>query len=142
MPTYPGFHPFEGEFPISRAFMKASEDKDEGDALSYENAGTADELELAVTSDTIVGVYHDKPRTSSDSDYASDVEKEYIRVIRNESQLWYANNESGTDAAQATDVGTSVDLNSADGLDVTSTSNGDFKITKVIDGDTVIGHFV
>ena len=137
MPTYPGFYPYEGTFKKRLFSMKGGEAKDVGDSLSYENAGTVDELELAVTSDTIVAVYGDAPRTSGDS---ADADRMCWVVERNPTQLWFANVEAGTATAQ-TDIGLNVDLNSADGVDIGTTSNGDFIVEKVLTTATIVGYF-
>lgn len=142
MPTLPGFMPYNDDgsnFKPIPMKIKASQVADLGDALSAENAGTTGELEAAVTDDFILAVYYDKPRASTDSDYASIVERLVIPVIHGPQQLWSVNVETGT-AAHATETWDYGDLASADGLTLTDT-NKDFRIVRVVNSTTVIGYF-
>lgn len=140
MPTYAGFYPYEGTFKTRQTTVVASQAFSVGDALKLSNPGTADEMTIAASNDTIKGVFNGVPVASTDSDYASIKTRTYWNVILGEEQLWYANVEAGT-ADQTTDVGYEADLNSADGITLNASTNDDFVVTKVLNSTTVIGYF-
>lgn len=133
MPTRPGFQPFGGSrLRLTRRKMVASEAKSVGDVLTHTSG--ADTLELAAAGGTFVAVYMDADRDSSltDTPYKS------VMLITPDSQ-WYFVREAGT--LTAADVGADVDLNSADGLAVDTSTNDDFHIDGVIDANTGWGRF-
>ncbi len=132
MATIPGFRPYEADrIRLTRYKMVASEVKSIGDALKF--TGGADTLSLAATNSVVVAVY-------MDADLASGSTTPYKSVMLTlPGILWEAQVETGT--AASTMVDDEVDLASADGLDVTASSNDDFIITKVLGGTRVVGFF-
>jgi hypothetical protein len=112
--------------------MVASEAKSVGDALKH--TGGADTLSLAASGDVVVAVYMDADRAASETDtpYKS-------VMLTTNGILWEAEVETGT--ALASMVDDEVDLASADGLDVTASTNDDFIILKVLSGTRVVGIF-
>ncbi len=144
MPTYSGFHPYNGNFPIRPAQMIASVAMTPGLPLVAENAGTTGSLTTGATDGFIVAVYADKPIVAADADYASTKTRNVMAVQHDYTQLWKARVSSGT-AATATEVWDYADLVSG-GLTLTLTdTNKDFRITKVLDGTAsngvVVGYF-
>lgn len=136
MPSRPGFQPYGGtRLRLTRRKMVASEAKDVGDVLVH--TASADTLELGASNGLFVAVYMDAPRTSADADYASTPYKT-VMLITPDTQ-WYAVREAGT--LTAADVGADVDLNSADGLAVDTSTNDDFHIDMVLDSNTCVGRF-
>jgi len=131
--TRPGFQPYGGSrLRTTRYQMVASEAKSVGDALQY--VGSASTLKLGASNTEIVAVYHDADRAASSTDTP------YKTVILTlPDVLWYAPVEAGT--AAATQMDDQVDLNSADGIDVGTTTNGDFHIVKFINTAEVVGFF-
>lgn len=113
--------------------VKASTAIVRGDALK--RTATADTLEPAVAGDTVVAIYHDTDRAASETDTP------YRMVIPvTEDTRFYAPVEAGT--FTAANVNTTVDLNSADGINMTTTSGGDFFIEKYISAAIAVGRFV
>jgi hypothetical protein len=101
------------------------------------HTSSADTLEVAASNGTFVAVYYDTPRASTDADYALTPYKT-VMLITPDSQ-WYAPVEAGT--CTAADVGADVDLNSADGLAIDTSTNDDFHVDMFIDSSTVVGRF-
>ena len=134
MPTIPGFRPHQDgvKVRLTRRQMVASEAKSIGDALTYQ--GSASTLKLAASNDDVVTIYWDADRTSTPSDTPF---KTVALVLPG--TMWEAEVEAGT--AASTQVDDEVDLNSADGIDVGTTTNGDFHITKFISTTRVVGFF-
>lgn len=119
---------------LTRRPMVASEAKSIGDALI--NTSTAATLSLAATNFTeVTAVYMDADRASS----VTDVATMYSVMLVTPDVQWYGYREAGT--LTAADVGNNVDLNSADGLAVDTTSNNDFHIDKYISADICVGRF-
>lgn len=90
-------------------------------------------LELGATNGLFVAVY-------MDADLASTTDTPYktVMLITPDTQ-WYAVREAGT--LTEADVGTDVDLNSADGLNVDASTNDDFHVDIYIDSNTCVGRF-
>lgn len=131
----PGFLPFGGRVRYVRRKVKASQVFSIGDVCK-ETSG-ADTVEPAATDAVFACVYMDKDRATTDSDYASTPFRTFA-LVTPETQ-WYANVETGTAAAATT--GTNVDLASADGVDVGTTTKQDFHVDKVLNSTTIVGHF-
>jgi len=113
--------------------MKASSAVARGDALK--RTATADTLEIAAAGDTVVAIYHDVDRAVGEEDTPF-----RMCIPVTEDTRFYANVESGT--FTAANVNTVVDLASADGINMTTTSNGDFYIEKFISASIAVGRFV
>lgn len=136
MPTRPGFQPYGGtRLRLVRRLMKASTAISHADLLKR-TAG-ANTLEPATSNAVFVAVYLDGDIASTDTDYAS---TKYRSVMLLTPDLqFYAPVEAGT--ATAATVGTTCDLNSADGIDVGTTTNGDFTVDIFLTASEVVGHF-
>lgn len=128
----PGFMPYGGSrLRLTRRRMVASEAKSLGDVLVHTSG--ADTLELGATNGLFVAVY-------MDADLASTTDTPYktVMLITPDSQ-WYAPVEAGTFAS--TCVGTDVDLNSADGIHATNSTNDDFHVDRFISTSVGVGRF-
>jgi len=133
MPTRPGFQPYGGaRLRTTRGKMVASEAKSIGDVLVHTSG--ANTFELGATDGVFAAVYHDADRSAA----LTDTPYKTIIPITPDME-WYAPIESGTGAT--TLVGTYVDLNSADGLDVGTSTKDDFIITKHISTTLCVGRF-
>ena len=131
--SLPGFMPYGGSrLRLTRRKMVASEAKSIGDVLTHTSG--ADTLEAAATNGTFVAVYIDADRSVGETDTPF----KSVMLITPDMQ-WSAVRETGT--LTVADVGTDVDLNSADGLAVDASTNDDFHIDKYVDANTCVGRF-
>lgn len=131
----PGFMPYSGSrLRLTRRPMVTSEAKSIGDALVQTSAAVT--LSAAATNyTTVFGVYFDADRSSA----STDVTTNYTVMLITPDIQWYANVEAGTWAASC--VSTDVDLNSADGIHATNSTNDDFHVDAFINSTTGVGRF-
>lgn len=119
---------------LTRRPMVTSEAKSTGDALTQTAA--ADTLSLAATNAThFYAVYMDADRSSG----STDVTTKYNVMLCTPDIQWYAPVEAGTFAV--TCVNTDVDLNSADGIHATNSTNDDFHVDLFISSSLGVGRF-
>jgi len=134
MPTLPGFILEETDrVKLQPRKMKASAAVAFGDALKM--TATADTWEVAAAGDTVGAIYWDEDRTSGQTD----TPMRMCYPVREDTHF-RAPVEAGT--FTSANCNTVVDLNSADGINMTTTSGGDFLIEKYVSATVAIGRFV
>lgn len=134
MPTLPGFIIEETDRVRLKPYkMKASAACAFGDAMK--RTATADTIEIAAAGDNVECIYWDADRASTETD----TPMRMCYPVREDTQF-RAPVEAGT--FTSANVNTVVDLNSADGINMTTTSGGDFLIEKYISATVALGRFV
>ena len=118
---------------LTRRPMVASEAKAIGDSLTQTSA--ANTLSVAASNGLFYAVYMDADRTSA----STDVTTMYSVMLCSPDMQWYAPIESGTFAVSC--VNTDIDLNSADGLHATNSTNDDFHVDLFINSALGVGRF-
>ncbi len=130
----PGFMPYGGaRLRLTRRPMVTSEAKDIGDALTQTAA--ANTCSLAATNGLFYAVYMDAARSSA----STDVTTMYTVMLCTPDLQWFFNVESGTFAASC--INTDIDLNSADGVHATNSTNDDVHVDLFINSTTGVGRF-